>query len=134
MYNISNTQVAEPEIYVGSFFELKDGRLVKTYGANGTSKTVQFYDNDRTYGSASYSEYAQWKRRPDLKDFPNARDPKLPYEFDLHYDVKYMSDLKRELGDADMRGVLMDLMKKHGITIDQVNSYKEIKEAKPFVL
>ena len=83
------------DIIVGVYYELPDGRIAYTYGFNGTSKTVVYYfDDDNGSHSVSYDEIQTWKMRRDLKDFPNARDPRLPYVFDLYWDLKYLSDLK----------------------------------------
>ena len=85
-------------IFIGIHHERPDGTIVRSYGAT-PSNSVTWYDNEGTYGHASHAEYATWKPRHDLKDFPNARDPLLPYVFDLYWDIKYLSELKRALQD-----------------------------------
>lgn len=86
------------DVHVGIYYELPDGRIAYTYGANGINKTVSYYfDDDEEDKLVTYSELASWTKRKDLRDFPNARDPRLPYVFDLFWDIKYMSDLRREL-------------------------------------
>ena len=82
-------------VYVGVMHERPDGVIVRTYGA-GTNR-VSWYDDNDNRGHATHAEYATWKPRPDLADFPNARDPRLPYVFDLYWDIKYLSELKRTL-------------------------------------
>jgi hypothetical protein len=47
----------------------------------------------------TYAEYWTWKHRRDLTDFPNAKDPLLPYVFDLFWDIKHLSELKRALAN-----------------------------------
>jgi hypothetical protein len=83
-------------IFIGIHHERPDGTIVRSYGVT-RSNSVAWYDNEGTYGRASHAEYATWKPRPDLADFPNARDPLLPYVFDLYWDIKYLSELKRTL-------------------------------------
>lgn len=87
----------EPDICVGIHHELPNGKIVRTHGV-GRGK-VQWHDNDGNVGSATYQEYMTWIHRPDLKDFPNAKDPLLPYVFDLYWDIKRLSELKRLLAN-----------------------------------
>ncbi len=81
---------------IGIFYELLDGRIAYPYLHDGRQQIVGYYfDDDNGSHTISIAEFQKWKPRRDLKDFPNARDPRLPYEFDLYWDIKYMSQLKR---------------------------------------
>jgi hypothetical protein len=104
-------------VTIGLFFELPDGRIAFCCGANSIDKTVRYrFDGDEIL-SASYEESDSWKERRDLKDFPNAKDPRLPDEFDFIHDLKYMSQLKRELSlfrDPE----LLAMMDRHGIVCE----------------
>ena len=85
-------------ITVGIFYELPDGRIAYTYGYDGLKKTVSYYfDDDTAQDGVSFEKIATWTPRRDLKDFPNARDPRLPYVFDLYWDIKHLSELRREV-------------------------------------
>lgn len=83
---------------VGILHELPDGRIARSYGFNGPKQTVSYYFDDGKGGhTVSYKEFAAWKDRRDLADFPNARDPRLPYVFDLIWDMQYESELRHAL-------------------------------------
>lgn len=101
---------------VGIFYELPDGRIAYTYGF--TPQIIMYYfDDDQGGRSVTQEDFQTWKPRSDLKDFPNARDPRLPYEFDLYWDIKHVSELRRIIetghGDIDM---MKKLMLEHGIS------------------
>ena len=81
---------------IGGFYELSDGTIVKTYGWGGESRILSYRTEEECL-SIHESETENWKYRPDLKDFPNAKDPILPYVFDLQWDLKWESQLIREL-------------------------------------
>ena len=84
---------------VGIFYELPDGRIADTYGFDGLKKTVSYYfdDDSGPQTPVTFEEFDKWIPRRDLKDFPNARDPRLPYVFDLYWDIKHLSGLRREI-------------------------------------
>lgn len=79
---------------IGGFYQTPRG-IVRTYAWTG-GEILYYFDDDLRY-SASPEEAKAWIHLPELRDFPNARDPLLPYDFDLCWDIKYLSDLKREL-------------------------------------
>jgi hypothetical protein len=81
---------------IGTFYELSDGTIVKTYGWGGESKIVSYRSENQHYNTHEHST-KDWKHRPDLHDFPNAKDPVLPYVFDLMWDLKTEEQLKYEL-------------------------------------
>lgn len=103
------------DVYINVLHEMPDGKIVRTYGANKFS--VSYFDNERNYGNVCIKDYLTWKLRRDLKDFPNAKDPILPYVFDLHWDIKYLSDLIRFLPGHDDEDEIRELMVKHNISI-----------------
>lgn len=109
-------------LVIGTFYEIADGRIVRTYGCDGRAGTIKFYFDDDTGSHAvTFAEAHSWKRRQDLADFPNARDPRLPYEFDLHWDIKHVSELKALLkeGHEDIDEIRAQ-MKTHKIFIDEL--------------
>jgi hypothetical protein len=103
------------DIIIGIFYEFPDGRIVSTFGFNGPKQEISYHFDGGDHLIASYDELRTWKPRRDLKDFPNAIDPRLPHEFDLFYDIKYMSQLKREICHSDG---LKKLMQAHGIVCE----------------
>jgi len=103
---------------VGIHYELPDGRIVRTFGFNGIEKTIKYYFDDGEGGrTATDVEFQTWKPREDLRDFPNAKNPRLPYEFDLLWDIKYMSDLHRELVGHQFEADIRDCMERHEVVL-----------------
>lgn len=89
-------------VVIGAFYELPGGRIARTYGWSGSTRMVAYYfDTDEPRGSISVDDMADWILRKDLFDFTDARDPRLPYVFDLHWDIKHMSELERVLRSAE---------------------------------
>lgn len=76
----------------GVFYELPTGEIVKTTGWNGVTGEISFY-NEIRHDTILESKTRDWILRDDLKDFPNAKDPRLPYVFDLFWDIKYTSEI-----------------------------------------
>lgn len=106
------------DVVVGAHYELPDGRIVRTFGYNGIKKTLSYYFDDGKGGrTVTLDVFNTWKIRRDLKDFPNARDPLLPYVFDLLWDIKYTSDLKQELHDHPDKDDIIHYMKKYKIEL-----------------
>lgn len=91
----------DPDVVVGGFYETPNGAIARITGCNGRYEIVH-YDLDGDHGRrfAKFSDFRAWVYRQDLRDFPNASDPRLPYEFDLHWDIKYLSELGPLLEDA----------------------------------
>ena len=86
-------------VTVGVFYELPNGQIAYTYGFDDQKKVVSYrLDGDTTGRTITYEEIIKsWKPRFDLYDFPDSSDPKLPYLFDLNWDIRYMSELRRVL-------------------------------------
>lgn len=110
------------DVVIGGFYELPNGRIAKTYGWNGITRMVAYYfDTDEPRGQVSEADIKSWKRRFDLHDFPNARDPLLPYEFDLLWDIKHMSELENVLSEGIHEDIkeIRSLVSKRGISVDE---------------
>jgi len=106
------------EFVIGAFYELPDGRIAKTLGWDSRSKEISYRLDDGEGSRIVHEAIALvWKRRSDLRDFPNASDPLLPYDFDLWWDIKYMSQLRRELVGHDHEDEIREMMGKFEITI-----------------
>ena len=107
------------DIIVGVYYELPDGRIAYTYGVNGPRKCVSYYfDDDNGSHTVSFDEIRTWKRRTDLRDFPNARDPRLPCTFDLFWDIKYLSDLREAISNNhDELDSIRQAMAEHNIAV-----------------
>lgn len=109
----------------GILYELPDGRIAYTYGLNNVDKVASYYFDDGCGGrEVSYDAFQRWTPRRDLEDFPNARDPLLPYSFDLVWDIKYTSELRRALaeGHEDLDDI-KEFMVHFGIVLDSPNAH-----------
>lgn len=110
----------DTEIVIGAYYELASGAIAYLIGWNGRSQSGEYKTDDGkkiTYHGVSLAEFSEWKVRRDLSDFPNASDPRLPYVFDLFWDLKYLSDLKRELAGHDDEVDIRQKMVEHQIAI-----------------
>jgi hypothetical protein len=132
----------DTQIIVGAFYELPDGTIAFVYGYSAdkdkASAKISYYTlkygSIRSYKDTSFAKTVLWKKRPDLKDFPNSKDPKLPYEFDLHYDIKYLSDLKRELLGHPEEKQLRKLMAVHNVVLTEAKFKEKPPKSKCYIL
>ena len=104
---------------VGIYYETPEGKIVYTYGFSGTDKTISYRFEEGGGHTVSFDEFDTWKPRMDLKDFPNSKDPVLPYEFDLYWDIKRMSQLKRALENDSVNAAdIREAMATHNIILN----------------
>lgn len=83
-------------IIIGGYYRRPvEGDVVLTYG--GSKDWVHWQTDDhQSHGRSSRDEMDTWEFLEGVRDFPDAKDPRLPYEFDLHYDVHTLSQLVSE--------------------------------------
>ena len=70
---------------------------------------------------------------PEVRDFPDAWDPRLPYEFDLWYDIKLTSELVSLLasvGAAEV-GHLYRLCGQYGLNVTPRNLQDLLRKYSP---
>jgi hypothetical protein len=84
------------DIVIGAFYEMPDGRITYVHGA-GYGKVRHSFDDGTPSAETPLEDTTTWTRRTDLRDYPNASDPRLPYDFDLLWDIKFLSQLRDEL-------------------------------------
>lgn len=102
------------KIVIGIYYETPNGKIAKTYSCSNKSKTVGYYfDEDSGYGHVDFESFKHWKPRRDLNDFPNARDPRVPYIFDLYWDIKHLSELKKAARDHEDSEEIKQTIKEH---------------------
>lgn len=78
-------------IHLCCYYANHEGNVFYFYGSG--PKGIMGRDaNDKQIVVASKS-FLQDFRRLAVMDFPQARNPRLVYEFDLHFDLKYVSDI-----------------------------------------
>ncbi len=117
---MNSLEVKDGTVVVGSFYNTGKG-IAYVFGA-GRDEIRYRYDDDKPSLTCTYAEFFSTWERLNIRDFPNARDPRLPYDFDLHFDIKYMSQLKMELagelGWCNDREFLQELIDRHGIDVN----------------
>lgn len=106
-------------IVIGGFYETPNGRIARTHGWDGPGRQVSYtLDDGAGPRTAAESEVLSgWARRPDLADFPAARDPLLPPVFDLLWDVKRRSALVALLADGEHEAEVRRLMAENGLVL-----------------
>jgi hypothetical protein len=108
---------------VGVFYSTPFG-IVKTYGfttKDDGQKYIIWYKLKKTKNFTNYYEQGStiakdtstWNRL-NISDFPDSVDPTLPYSFDLFFDIKSMSALRRAFQYEDTCE-LLEMMRQHGI-------------------
>lgn len=100
-------------IRLGSYYETDNGEIVYVFGVRDGTVMYRYEDDTDTPEVTLDDVNERWKLT-DLRDFPNARDPRLPYVFDLFWDIKYLSELKYELAKEDCEETLWEKAIEHG--------------------
>jgi hypothetical protein len=100
---------------VGIFYEKPDGTIVRTYGFSHDD--VLFYSYKGEEEKINQNETIDWKPRNDLKEFPNCdhRDKRLPYSFDLFFDIKTYGQL---IDEIEKINYLTEIMKNAKIKVE----------------
>ena len=78
---------------------------------------VSLYYEDGSTIRLDENEILKWNERKDLKDFPNSKDPVLPYVFDLFFDLKRISDLKEFIHERGETDDIKELMLENNIKV-----------------
>ena len=100
-------------IRLGSYYETDTGEIVYVFGVR-EGKVMYRYEDDTDTPEVTLDDVNERWKLTDLRDFPNARDPRLPYVFDLFWDIKYLSELKHELAKEDCEETLWEKAIEHG--------------------
>lgn len=108
---------------IGVFYQTPFG-VVNTYlysKSNGETiigwtkiRRTKGFRNYYKTGFTKQSETNDWVKL-NIKDFPESVDPVLPYSFDLFFDIKRMSQLRKAFSYEDTDS-LLETMKAHNIT------------------
>ena len=87
------------DLVLGFYRRPIDGDVVHTSCyINGM---IHWQTDGGEHGQVTCEELSIWEFLNGAHDFPDAKDPRLPYEFDLWYDVHNVSQLVREFGGWD---------------------------------
>lgn len=116
-------------ILIGAFYELPDGRITRTYGISQNPEVVLHYFDvkpDAHESTPAAEVLTSWTPRRDISDFPNARDPRVHFDFDLFWDIKHISELKHVISnnfqdpwsgnEIHNKDFFISLIHKHGLT------------------
>ena len=92
------------DVHIGTFYEnKKTGTILKCIGWREGQASLVPENRPRQQAKSQHLTpeelNTKFRHRPDLKDWPDAWDPLLPYVFDLNWDMKYESDLVRKCID-----------------------------------
>ena len=102
---------------IGIFYEMPNGQIVKTYAWNGGSSTIHYYTEDHVPDFVNEQEWSTWIPRPDITDFIDACDPKLPHIFQLLWGLARWSELSRALSSGhESSSMIRDAMISHNIS------------------
>lgn len=82
-----------PEIVVGAFYRRSPKPLDVVRTTGGGPGRIQGYDAKGKPFETTPEGMRHWTLLR-ANDFPHSPDPRLPYVFDLHWDVKYVSQLQ----------------------------------------
>lgn len=102
-------------VTLGAYYEDPNGKIAYSYMWNTKQLTLRYEDD--TVVNITENEIGEWKERRDLLDYPNSKDPILPYVFDLLFDLKRMSDLRTYLKRYAKNDNLEEIMKNNNIKV-----------------
>jgi hypothetical protein len=110
-------------VKLGGFYRNQQGAVVEICGY--TETMVIYRPEGGELHQASLPTFATWEYLPDLRDFPNASDPRLPHFFDMEFGLKTMGELRRAIYHETLsprdEAALRRLMAQHGIRVDPVD-------------
>lgn len=112
------------DFYVGGYYSTPYG-VVRVNHVDNVTKRLGWTSIRRTKGIRYKYQHGEkliehtkdWVLL-DITDFPESPDKQLPYVFDLLFDIKTMSQLRRELKN-EHKQELLELMKDYGIRFEK---------------
>jgi hypothetical protein len=103
-------------IVIGCYYEWPCGKVVYVYGQY--DNTLRWYTStDR--GETPFHLAKGWIERSDLLLLPDTTDRKLPYSFDLIWDIKTLNQLKAVLPEHEDRDDILALMAEYGFDLNE---------------
>ena len=106
-------QRASTEVVIGSFYQRSADPMDVVYTVGGGRGNIHGYDAKLESFSTTNEEVLTWTQLA-VNDFPNSSDPRLPYVYDLHWDIKRVSQL-RHLDSSEQAEVESLLVQNFGI-------------------
>ena len=117
--------IGNSDVVAGIFYRKPDGTIVSTYGIGPEGISWREEDHDK-HGCAPYAEVATWVPMRHLRDFPEAQDPMLPYEFDLYWDCHTLGQFLSEYrGDRKVMASARKLAAHYGINLRKPQTVRD---------
>lgn len=89
------------EVVIGVFYQRSKDPLDVVYSVGGGPNKIHGYDVRGKSFETTPEQVLKWTQLR-VNDFPQSPDPRLPYAYDLHWDVKRISQLRHmDAGDRD---------------------------------
>lgn len=123
-HNKKNTP--KTQLKLGQYYRMDNGKIAHISGSESENNIHTKYRYQcldihgyRTPKEIDAQKTKKWVEQPELTNIPGDKDPRIPYEFDLNYDLKTISDLQRALTHASIeeKNELHLLMKKYNISL-----------------
>jgi hypothetical protein len=99
-------------VIVGAYYNCVDGDIVRIIRQRHTTVSYRYAESSVLH-ECDVSVVSQWELRRDLHEFPDVLDLRLPIDFDLLWDIKYVSELRRTLSghaeEIEIRRLMHDL-------------------------
>lgn len=120
--------LAPPEIIVGAFYRRSQKPLDVVRTTGGSPGRIHGYDAKGKPFETTPEGMRSWTLLR-ANDFPHSPDPRLPYVFDLHWDVKYVSQLQH-IAMRDKAAVESLLVREFGVQAPFENTDALAKEVR----
>lgn len=82
------------EVVIGAFYQRSTNPLDVVYTVGGGPGYIHGYNAKMKSFNTTPEEVLKWTQLA-VNDFPHSPDPRLPYVYDLNWDIKYLSQLRR---------------------------------------
>jgi hypothetical protein len=81
------------EVVIGTFYQRSTDPMDIVYTVGGGPNNIYGYDAKQVSFNATPEKVMTWTQLA-VNDFPHSSDPRLPYVYDLHWDIKRISQLR----------------------------------------
>ena len=98
---------ATTEVVIGAFYQRSENPLDVVFTVSGGRGVIHGYNVKMEAFSTTPEQVLAWTQLA-VNDFPNSSDPRLPYAYDLHWDIKHVSQLRHL--DSDERAEVETLL------------------------
>lgn len=116
---MKNNKNEKQVLMAGVYYLTETNNVIYSYGF-ADNCLLAYDDNNMSYKIAS-NVSSTLKLLNKVRDFPNAKNPRLPYEFDLHWDIKRTDELSKEINNPDLLSLLRSHVPKNTCDLSNVN-------------